>query len=202
MGKARDLATLLNSSGQVPLGTKVAGVLPDGNAPSGSVIQVVFAQKKDTQTITANAGITEISGLSASITPVSVNSKILVQTYIVCASTNGASLASGFLLYRNGSNIDDSTANAAGSRPRVWIRNDSFAGISSWGSLNADHGPSMLSGFYLDSPASASSLTYSVRLRPQTNSANFLINRTGNDSDVNDMWGSRPTSGLILMEIA
>jgi hypothetical protein len=38
MSNTRNLAGLLNSSGLVSLPTKVAGVLPDANAPSGSVI--------------------------------------------------------------------------------------------------------------------------------------------------------------------
>jgi len=177
---------------------------PNGSnqVAAGRVAQVVFAHKKDIQTIAATAGITEISGLSASITPISATSKILVQSYIVMASSSGSSLASGILLYRNGSNIEDAIGNAASNRPRVWLRNDSYAGISSIGSFNGDHGPNILSGFYLDSPNSTSVQTYSVRLRPQTNSHNFVVNRSGSDSDAPDMWGGRATSGLILMEIA
>jgi hypothetical protein len=183
--------------------SKLTGQLPDVNAASGSVLQVVFAQKKDTQSIAHSAGITAISGLSASITPVSTTSRILVQTYIVIATSNGASVASGILLYRNGSNITDSIGDAAGSRPRMWLRNDTYVGMSSLGSFNADHGPNMLSGMYLDSPNTTSSTTYSVHFVPQNNTAmTFVINRSGNDSDTTGMWGTRCTSGLMLMEIA
>lgn len=204
MSNARNLARLLpDSSGKIQLPSQVAGVLPKANAVSGSVLQVVFAQKKDTQSISATAGITPITGLSADITPISSNSRIVVQAYIVMATYNGASAASGILLYRNGSNITNSAADAAASRPQVWLRNDSYAGISSMPNFNGDHGPNILSGFYVDSPSSTSLQNYSVQLRPQTNmGGSFVINRSGSDSNASDMWGARATSGLILMEIA
>jgi hypothetical protein len=179
------------------------GALPSNVIGSGAVLQVVFAHKKDTQSIAHSSGITAISGLSASITPISASSKILVQAYIIVATSNGASVATGILLYRNGSNIVDATSDAAGSRQRMWLRNDTYVGISSIGSFNADHGPNMLNGMYLDSPNSTSQQTYSLHLVPQDNTAmNFVINRSGNDSNTTGMWGSRGTSGLMLMEIA
>lgn len=183
-------------------GLSAAQNVPRGSMPSGAILQVVFAQKKDTQSISATGGIVEISGLSASITPTTTSSRILIQTYVMIATSNGASLASGLLIYRDGSNLTGAVADAAGSRPQVWLRNDSYVGMSSIGTFNTDHGPNTFSGFYVDSPASTSSLTYSIRFRPQTNSANFVVNRSQNDSNINDMWGSRATSGLILMEIA
>jgi hypothetical protein len=191
--------TLPDSSGTIGLS---GAAVTRSQMPSGAILQVVFAQKKDTQSISATGGIVEISGLSASITPTTTSSRILIQTYVMIATSNGASLASGLLIYRDGSNLTGAVGNAAGSRPQVWLRNDNYVGMSSLNSFNTDHGPNTFGGFYVDSPVSTSSLTYSIRFRPQTNSANFVVNRTQNDSDVNDMWGSRPTSGLILMEIA
>jgi hypothetical protein len=195
------MALVLDGSGDITGLT--AGALPSNVVGTGAVLQVVFAHKKDTQSIAHSSGITAISGLSASITPISASSKILVQAYIIVATSNGASVATGILLYRNGSNIVDATSDAAGSRQRMWLRNDTYVGISSIGSFNADHGPNMLNGMYLDSPNSTSQQTYSLHLVPQDNTAmNFVINRSGNDSNTTGMWGSRGTSGLMLMEIA
>lgn len=175
----------------------------NSNFPTGSILQVVFAQKKDTQSIAFNAGTTALSGLSASITPKSSSSKILVQLFLMMATSNGASAATGILLYRNGSNITDSIADAAGSRQRLWLRNDSYNGQSSAGVFNSDHGPNTFSGFYLDSPASTSAQTYAIYFIPQDNTGgSFVVNRCGNDSNTSGLWGSRSTSGILLMEVA
>lgn len=202
------MALVLDGNGTMTVGNGditglTTGALPSNVIGGGAVLQVVFAQKKDTQSIAHSAGITAISGLSAAITPVSASSRILVQAYIVAASTNGACVASGILLYRNGSNIVESTGDAAGDRRRMWLRQDTYIGMSSLGSFNPDHGPNMLSGMYLDSPNTTSSTTYSLHFVPQDNTAlNFVINRSGADSNTTGMWGSRCTSGLMLMEIS
>jgi hypothetical protein len=77
MGKARDLARISpDSSGRILLPSGVAGVLPDANAPSGSVIQVVSATFSTQTDFTTTAYVD--TGLTATITPISSSSKILV----------------------------------------------------------------------------------------------------------------------------
>lgn len=82
MSLARYLANLLNSSGQVPdaklvalTASKLSGQVPDANAPSGSVIQVV-------QATAAQASYTNYGSyadfITGSITTTVANSRILV----------------------------------------------------------------------------------------------------------------------------
>lgn len=82
MSLARYLANLLNSSGQVPdaklvalTASKLSGQVPDANAPSGSVIQVVEASVGSASYTNYASYATFISG---SITTTVANSRILV----------------------------------------------------------------------------------------------------------------------------
>lgn len=84
MSLARYLANLLNSSGQVPdaklvalTASKLSGQVPDANAPSGSVIQVVSSTITGMQDISSISYV-DVSGMSVSITPSSTSSKILI----------------------------------------------------------------------------------------------------------------------------
>ena len=85
MSLARNLARLFpNASGLLPnanieamAASKLTGQVPDANAPSGSVIQVV--QGSTTTIVSTTAYQTYVdTGLSATITPLLASSKILV----------------------------------------------------------------------------------------------------------------------------
>lgn len=86
MGIARNIARLVpNGSGLLPnanieavAASKLTGQVPDANAPSGSVLQVVTTQTTTQVSVTgSDAGI----GLSASITVLN-NSRVLVLTVV------------------------------------------------------------------------------------------------------------------------
>lgn len=87
MTKARDLARLSpNSSGLLPnanieavAASKLTGQLPDANAPSGSVIQVVNVATSAWSYTGSTSTYTEMSSsLRGSITPSSSSSRIIV----------------------------------------------------------------------------------------------------------------------------
>ena len=188
MSLARYLASLLNSSGQVDLTTKVVnqlpnaniaamaaskltGQVPDANAPSGSVIQVVQGTSSTIFTSTTSSYLA--TGLQATITPISSTSKILLisrEQLNGDIDNDGLGDATGqYALYRNGSMIfqSNSTTFARGGLQRI---NDG--------------------GFkYLDSPNSTSALTYATYLRMSGGSRAVVAN---NDA----------LSTMILLEIA
>jgi hypothetical protein len=120
--------------------SKLTGVIPDANAPSGSVIQVVQGVLTTTTSTTSTTFIT--SGLTASITPTSTSSKILV-----CVNGGKAYIGSNYLLtcalYRNGSAISGPNYTVAEGNP-----------------VGTNH-----SQMYLDSPATTSATTYTVYYR-------------------------------------
>ena len=149
------------------------------------ILQVVSTTKTDTFT-TTSATMTDITGLSVSITPSSTTSKILVFFEVYGQGTTGAT--QGYLqLVRNSTAI--AIGDAAGDRPRVsgvLFATDAFLTVCS-------------SLVFLDSPATTAATTYKV----QTNrggSGTVYINRTENDAD--NTARQRTVSSITVMEVS
>jgi hypothetical protein len=161
---------------------------PNLTLPSGSVVQVVSSTKTDTFS-TSNTAYTA-TGLSASITPSSTSSKVLV---VINAQVGFTSNGYGALqLFRDGSVVTGSIGDAAGSR----LRSSSGNTIYSNGTLNVDS----MTITYLDSPSSSSSITYELYMRRGGESATLYLNRSGSDADNENHV--RGASSITLMEIA
>lgn len=145
----------------------VNGVPTDGG---GGIIQVVRVHKDDTFSTTSTS-FTNITGLSASITPLSSSSKILCIASIMIGSTNIG--ADNYLRLLRGSTA---------------LGNDLLIRTGST-SLCLNYNFSRL-----DSPATTSSVTYTIQTKAEVN--DVVINRRGSGS---------PTEGsstLILMEVS
>jgi hypothetical protein len=150
-------------------------------APAG-ILQVVSVTKVDTFT-TSSTSFTDVTGLTASITPTSTSSKILVLSKV---AINTRSLAIGDIqLLRGATVIGGGTA--AGSR---------VSGMSAFYAEAA--GTTDLSTNFLDSPASVSSQTYQIQAR--TNTGVLGINTSADDANVALI--ARTSSTITLMEIA
>ena len=121
---------------------------------TGRIIQVVQGQKTDTQSITANLATKDtVTGLNATITPTASDSKVLVQLNLHVGASQDTHVAG--LILRGSTEIGIADAN--GSRPR-----NSFAcGLKS---TSGDWCTAMLSQSVLDSPATTSATTYSVKI--------------------------------------
>ena len=111
----------------------------------GKVLQVVQAVKTDIFS-TAATDFTDITGISASITPSSSSNKILIQVSIGTHDTSAASS----IFYRL---MRDSTPIGLG---------DSSTQTTFAATINADRGEGH-SMMYLDSPSSTSSINYKVQ---------------------------------------
>ncbi len=169
MTRARTLANLLTTSGRI--------------------VQVVQGQKTDTQSITANLATKDtVTGLNATITPTSSSSKILVQLNMHVGASIDTHVAG--LILRGSTEIGIADAN--GSRTR-----NSFAcGIKSTG---GDWCTAMLSQSVLDSPATTSATTYSVKIGGNgsaTVTVNFDERNTDGATDT-----SICSSSITLMEV-
>jgi hypothetical protein len=152
---------------------------------TGGVLQVVSTTKTDTFTMSSNT-FSDITGLTAVITPTSTSSSILVMSTLIL--TQNVAVNNGFgRLARNGTAIG--IADAAGSRTRS---------IFNINSSNGDQ-PYLASISYLDSPASTSALTYSVQIA-NNGSGSIWINRSVNDTDAT--FQARYSSTITVMEIA
>jgi hypothetical protein len=130
----------------IPLASAVSGTLPDGSAPSGSVIQVVSDFRAVTRLATSSTSFVN-TDITDTITPTSASSKILV--LISTSANNEASGRSiNFDVSRNGTGLAATTegvcayVNASNSRIEV---------------------PVTIS--LLDSPNTTSPVTYTLQIR-------------------------------------
>jgi hypothetical protein len=154
---------------------------------SGSVIQLTSVTKTDTFTASTTT-YTDITGMSASITPTSASSKVFVLVNIQGANNVDVDTATMRLMR-------DSTAiaigDAAGSR------------VVGTAALSGGADPNVMSTnsiSFLDSPATTSATTYKIQGRSNQTAAAFFINRSRFDTD--GTVAVRGVSTITLMEIA
>jgi hypothetical protein len=158
--------------------------------PYGTVLQVRSTTKTDTF-VTASTSYTPITGFTASITPSSATSKVLVIVQLAFGvGGGGGGINYGtFRLY--GGNASSYTGAAASAR-----RSGVWGGTSNVDNQNVMYSNSIV---YLDNPATTSPVTYGVEVITRASGA-VAINRSFLDSD-ND-YLSRGASSITLMEIA
>jgi len=165
------------SDGQVlAYSTAVSGWV---NAGAAKILQVVSTSKTDAFT-TNSTSLVEITGLSASITPVSTSSKILVLVSgLTSISTNTNSLR--FRLKRDSTYIGQSTGGTSANFSLALFPAVVAAGVNF--SIN-----------FLDSPSSTSALDYQVDM--SVSGGDGYINR----NSASTAFGSITT--ITLMEVA
>ena len=185
------MALVLDGNGSMTVGngdiTGInTGALPSTFIGAGAVLQVVQTVKTDTFSSSATS-FTNITGLTATITPSSSSSRILVMASVAVADASGYFVH--IRLARGGSAILQ--GDAAGSRIRT-----GGTTYNNPGSNNEQH---YWSQQVVDSPASTSSLTYSVQMC-QIDGVTHYVNRLARDD--NASYEPRGASSIILMEIA
>jgi hypothetical protein len=156
-------------------------------ASAGSVLQVVSVTKTDTFSTTSSS-FTDITGLSASITPKFATSKILVVMNLTGGNSVYSSLCT-FRLVRDSTAIGVGNTTAGYTSATVGGVRQSLDNNASW-YLGANH---------LDSPNTTSATTYKVQCYTEGNT--LRINTTGSDASGSN-WSYRGASTITLMEIA
>ena len=174
------------TSGSIPLAQ--IPQLSGAKLPTGSVLQVVQTVKTDTFTSAASS-FTNITGLTATITPSTTSSKILVMASVVIGHTKDYFVM--LRIARGGSAILQ--GDAAG------VRLQTLGMVYSYPALGPANEQTTWSHQVVDSPASTSSLTYSVQTM-QEGGATHYVNRLMRDD--NATYEPRSASSIILMEIA
>ena len=165
--------------------------------PAGHILQIVYNQKTDRAAISTSTW-TDIPGtdqngsgsvFSATITPTSTSSKILVTLNIESAGGETRYVHS-IRLYRG--------TTAIGLSDQIGSRSSSF--MSTGEQLWSNYGRNNSTNSFLDSPSSTSLQTYSVKVWDTRDSNIVYINRAYYDS--NDFQMPVGTSSIMLMEIA
>ena len=166
--------------------------------PAGTVLQVVYNQKTDREAIPTSTW-TDIPGtdqngsgsiFSATITPISTSSKILVTLNIESAGGDNMYVHS-IRLYRGTTAIGLSDQ-VGSNRHRSFMS----TGHQDWD----NYGRNNSTNSFLDSPSSTSLQTYSVKVWDTRDSNVVYINRQHYDED--NHVAPTGTSSIMLMEIA
>ena len=152
--------------------------LTSADLPTGTVLQVVSTTMTDTFS-TTSPSFTDVTGLSASITPRSTSSKIYVSVTFIYG-TNDAGAAQDFNLARDGVAI--AQADTGGTREGTFLPYTHSASARGGGSIT-----------FLDSPSTTSTLVYNLQAKSQAGNAVY-VNRGAADI--------RSVSTITLMEIA
>jgi len=177
--------------GGLPAGTVNATTLAAGaartNFGAGAVLQVVSTTKTDAFSTTSTSP-TDITGLSATITPSSASSKILVLGSMLGGSSSAS--FSSMLLVRGTTEIF--IGDAASTRPRA----TGFFYVEGNQGAMFTNAP-----IVLDSPATTSAVTYKFQLRVGSGGGTVTLNRSPRDSD-STTFDMRTASSITLMEIA
>jgi len=162
------------------------------NSGKGKVLQVVSTTKTDTFSTTASGDApATITGLTATITPSSTSSKILVIPNLNIGSSIDNHIA--LTLFRGTTAI--SIGDTASNRPRA-----SFTGSNHTQGSTYPWNMQTASFNFLDSPNTTSATTYSVKVGGN-GSATTYVNRSGRDRDFTTEDG-RYASTITLMEIS
>jgi hypothetical protein len=165
--------------------------LPDtGNTSVGKILQVVSTTKTD-QFTTTSTSMTDVTGMSATITPSSASSKIFIDVKLLVGGT--ANNYASFNLLRDSTHIAVPTGSA------LWTgsgRNTSFGALSHENSYQL-----VQTGLnFLDTPNTTSATTYKLQVSGYS-SRTISINKP-TSGDTNYTYPANGVSTITLMEVA
>jgi hypothetical protein len=167
--------------------------IADGNVTTaklgaGTILQVVQTFKTDTFAMASNT-LSNVTGLSVSITPRATSSRIFVSVNISSSQSDGAG-NNGFgvaVVNRTPGDVLSPIGDSAASRTRTTVAITGSTLIRP-GSFD-----------WLDSPNSTSALTYQVQVRRRSEGT-VLVNRDFGDGD--SIFSVRGVSSITVMEVA
>lgn len=189
------MALVLDGNGSMTVGNGditglAVGALPTNVIGTGAVLQVVTVTKTDTTSFAGVGTWWNISGLSASITPVSSSSKILVMCVTMVSTTSNYN-GFNFAMARNGTRTPIGNSSGSSKVSAFYGTDDAFGY-----NANADQAIIM----YVDSPGTTSTVSYQLQGQNGRDNETIYINRQALDGD--NSQTSRGVSTLTLLEIA
>ena len=160
--------------------------LPKATLPTGSVLQVVSTTLTTGFSASVNNSFSAVTGLTASITPSSSSSKVMITiTMTVGSDTNYLNAK----ITKGGTAISGAVATTAGNR--------SLGTSAAWPVQT--YGTYDMTLSYLDSPATTSATTYGVQIGNNA-AATVCVNQS--QADDNIAGRTRGTSTITVMEIS
>lgn len=177
-----------------------SGVPGASKLPAGSILQVVYTQKTNTFSGTSvldNGGyFIDVTGMSASITPISASNKILVMTTIYGSNIYGYNFSYRLKRTIGGTTTFPIVGTSEGGRPVTTGKSYSYD--PTYGLYNILN----TGGIHQDSPNTTSAITYQIQIGGYSSDATVYLNRSYQfQVNAND-YDTIPVSTITLMEIA
>ena len=160
---ALTLSTAQNATFAGTLTTSSRGIAK-ASMPAGSVIQVITGINSSSNLSSANTTVADTT-LSATITPTSSTSKILVMVSQRFYKTQAASAGGTVYLQRDSTNL----------------LTDQRVGLNDTTSVGADQ---VWNCAYIDSPASTSAITYKTQFANTNTTGLFYVNLDANQAQI------------------
>ena len=160
--------------------------LPSGS--SGGIIQVKSVTKTDAYQKPSGTSFVDVPGLSVSITPTRSDSKILVM-YDLSWSTSTGHISCRMMRDSTAIKVGDASSNRTQA-------------TGQWHHSGSDqYDTAQVAGTHMDSPATASAVTYKMQVgTPYSSSYDCRVNYQGDDSDYS--WVGRTASTITVMEVS
>jgi len=160
--------------------------LPSGSA--GGIIQVKSVTKTDAYQKPSGTSFVDVPGLSVSITPTRSDSKILVM-YDLSWSTSTGHISCRLMRDSTAIKVGDASSNRTQA-------------TGQWHHSGSDqYDIAQVAGTHMDSPATASAVTYKMQVgTPYSTSYDLRVNYQGDDT--NAAWVGRTASSITVMEIS
>ena len=177
-----------DGSGTIALQNQLSG-MTNASMPTGAVLQVVTAVKTDRATFSATSAWQD-TGLSASITPISSSSKILISADLTLSSNTGSGYGVGVRCLRGSTLV----AGADAETGRLLAHS-----VACHGSNVNDCSTTHLQ--HIDSPNTTSSTTYKIQGNARDQAA-WSLNQSYTNNDANTNYRVNGISSIVLMEIA
>jgi len=171
-----------------------AGAVTAAKRGAGAILQVVNVEKTDATSQVNQSARTDISGMSATITPSATSSKILILSDLNIGMPNGGYHVNLHLM-RGSTDIAKGTgASGSGNANAVDV-------TASYREVAAGLGNAPVSTSVLDSPNTTSATTYKWQWHvPNYSNQTIYLNR--NVSQTNYPYNTWKSSRLILLEVA
>ena len=159
----------------------------------GHVLQIQQTVFKDTFSTSIGSSFAEVTGLRCDITPKSTSSKILIK-FSLCIASQYFQVRGRIL--KDGSPLDGALGNQRGSN-RIRV---SYNYVKYGDGTNTVYDMTGYPVEYLDSPNTTSAIQYSIDIGGYSTSYAVHVNRSHQDSDQSNYYGT-PISTVTLTEI-
>ena len=170
---------------------RVDKIIPTAGVPTGGgggIIQVQSVTKTDAYQKPSGTSFVDVPGLSVSITPTRSDSKILVM-YDLSWSTSTGHISCRLMRDSTAIKVGDASSNRTQA-------------TGQWHHSGSDqYDTAQVAGTHMDSPATASAVTYKMQVgTPYSTSYDLRVNYQGDDTDAS--WVGRTASSITVMEIS